>query len=207
MNAPQKLPVLTPAEIDSAKQAFAAQVRRELLIEGELDTPAAKQILAELPSRIKVTAKFGPPEVRYITDGGGRVHSRSAATEILGQVREANLLASFGPNPSVLLVERLQTLGLSRDEASWYVNRVERQPDGRVAVWTPTGGYLPFTPMPEDGRTYSPAELETIRDPRPALAHATRAIMEARDQQDKQAAAVADTPRNAENRRRIGGTF
>lgn len=207
MTAPEEIPELTASEIDSAKQAFAAQVRRELLIEGELDSPAAKQILAELPSRIKVTAKFGTPEVKYITDGGGRVNLRSATTEILGQVREADLLATFGPNPGVLLAERLQTLGLSRDEASQYASRVERQVDGRVALWTRESGYLALTAMPEDGRAYSPAELEQIRDPKPALARAARAIIAERDQQDQQAAATADTVRNAEIRQRIAGVL
>jgi hypothetical protein len=182
-----KAPELSTTDIAEATNELVAQIRREFITRGQPETPVLASLLTDARERIEVTSLHTGPQARYRSPHGGRLNAEMAATVLLGIASERAQLLSYGPDPRVLLVDRLIALGLTRTEAEERAHgRVERLSDGRVvarrAAHDASGsGYLWQGPMPLADREYTTDELATIRDTTRPLEVATRAILAERD--------------------------
>ena len=182
---------LTAAQEAEARAAFRDRLRRELLIELGPERDWPKSLVNELillDRRLKVTPRLGlepgtsAAEVRFVNAHGGLSKELDALQELLTEAREAEALASFGEDPGKLLVERLQLLGLSADEAAPYRHHVERRLDGRVYVRTRVGEWSALTPSPRNpSGPLAEDERDTVTNPRPAITAAVRAILAERE--------------------------
>ena len=137
MRHPTEPPDFTPNERSVLVAAFCADVEREIVLADErTDTVAA--LLRALPARVTVRAvplADGTlhPNLSYRNSHGGLVTTaRAAADDLIEQGKRATLLASFGPDPKRLLVQRLVAVGVPEAEAVRYEDRIWRLEDGRV---------------------------------------------------------------------------
>lgn len=187
-----KPPVLSPVEIAQVQNAFIAEVERELIIAGEKNAGTAA-FLREMGPLLTVTARIGGKhEVMYKGKSGRFTRARDVAAYLVEAAAERAARLALGPDPVDLLAARLVELGVPAEEArSRATGRVKRLEDGRVAAYSEAGVLYDGGPQPSRDREYSAEQLAVFRNPKEALARATRAILEERERKINPAPAPA----------------
>ncbi len=192
-----KPPTLSPSEIAKVQVDFIAEVERELIVAGEKNADTSASLREMVPLLTVTPRTGGKHDVTYSSAAGnGRfTRPRDVARYVTEVAAERAARLALGPDPVELLASRLVELGVPAAEArSRAAGRVRRLEDGRVAAYGDGHATLyDGGPKPSGDREYTPAELAVFRDPKEALARATRAILEERERK------VNPTPAPAAN--------
>lgn len=164
---------VSPEAVETVKKAFTVAVTRELLI---LGTPAGtiNKLLVGMTDRVETHTPSG---ARYVSRNATLLTAEATAADLLAAAAAAARVASFGPNPELLLAARLATLGLSvADATERAAERVQRLEDGRVAAYD-RAGEVAYAGGFEARPDATAEELAATYDAAPAVTVACRSIL------------------------------